>query len=58
MNTDQGSQYTSYIHTDTLKEEYIQELEPSSIEYRTEKDDLHKLMEYHKHLKVKINVND
>ena len=40
-----------------LLEEYIRDLEPSSIEYRTEKDDLHKLMEYHKHLKGKINVN-
>ena len=41
-----------------LLEEYIRELEPSSIEYRTEKDDLNKLIEYHKHIKGKVNAND
>lgn len=41
-----------------LLEKYICELDPFSIEYRTEKDDLNKLIEYHKHIKGKVNAND
>ena len=33
-------------------------ISPFSIEYRTEKDDLNKLIEYHKHIKGKVNAND